>query len=91
MIRPVAVGARQRFRILVVEDYEDAAQSMAILLGLHGDEAQTQHRHWWRILSPTHVAGCSAANREQRIRANGVPTHYSLSRITLIAAAVRRC
>src|SRR3954454_21058134 len=46
---------------------------------------------WWRILSPSHAAGCSAANREQRVRDNGVPAHHSLSRTTLSAAAVSRC
>ena len=34
----------------------------------------------------------SAANRgAQRVLASGVPAHHSLSRTTLIAAAVRRC
>ena len=33
----------------------------------------------------------AAANREQRVRDNGVPAHHSLSRTRLIAAAVRRC
>ena len=31
------------------------------------------------------------ANREQRVRDNGVPAHQSLSRTTLIAAAVSTC
>ena len=51
--------------------------------------ALTQQGHWWRILSPTHAAGCSAANREQRVRDNGVPAHHSLSRTTLSAGFLR--
>jgi CheY-like chemotaxis protein len=36
MILPAEANGRKRFHILLVEDYEDAAQSMAMLLRLHG-------------------------------------------------------
>jgi CheY-like chemotaxis protein len=36
MIPPAEANGRKRFHILVVEDYEDAAQSLAMLLKLHG-------------------------------------------------------
>jgi CheY-like chemotaxis protein len=35
MILPAEANGHQRVRILLVEDYEDAAQSMAMLLKLH--------------------------------------------------------
>jgi CheY-like chemotaxis protein len=38
MIPPAEANGRKRFHILVVEDYEDTAQSLAMLLKLHGHE-----------------------------------------------------
>jgi CheY-like chemotaxis protein len=36
MIPPAEANGRKHFHILLVEDYEDAAQSLAMLLRLHG-------------------------------------------------------
>jgi CheY-like chemotaxis protein len=38
MVSPMQANGHQQFHILLVEDYEDAAQSLALLLSLHGHE-----------------------------------------------------
>ena len=38
MVPPVQTYGHQRLRILVVDDYEDAAWSLSLLLSLHGHE-----------------------------------------------------